>query len=319
MAERTKIQWADSTWDPWRGCTKVSPGCANCYAEKLALRNPAVFGGWGPGAPRVESKSWDEPLGWNRKAEQRRTEHDNRWDGTLRQAFKPESIPPPPRTPWVFPSKCDWLDEEVLREWLARFLALIRRTPNLNWLLLTKRPENWGKRLRDAHAATDGPDRIAIAEWLDGHPPANVWVGASVEDDTRAALRIPRLVDIPAVLRFLSVEPLLGPVNLAYAACNGTDAFGTLPGIHWVIVGGESGPNARPCKVSWIHDVIAQCHRARVPVFVKQLGARPEVEAPSGGWFQPVPVRHRMGGDPAEWPEALRVRETPGSATEGRK
>ena len=330
MSENTKIEWADHSWSPWRGCTKVSPGCLHCYAETLSKRNPKVLGSWGKGAPRVLAKNWNEPVAWDRKATQRLTEWSNRWCGTMRAMFKPESIPDAIPSFRVFPSLCDWLDDEVPVEWLAQFLALIRDTPNLDWLLLSKRPENWGKRMRDVHVFTEGPDRIALAEWLDGTPPPNVWLGVSVEDQTRANERIPLLLEIPARLRWLSVEPLLGPVDLtridgdqsgSRSMCMVNSLTGRhtdmgrscpdVPCIDWVVVGGESGPCARPCNVEWIRSVIYDCKTTGIPCFVKQLGSRPEVEAPSGGWVQPVPVRHRKGGDPAEWPDNLRVRKFP--------
>ena len=335
MGTQTKIEWADSTWSPWRGCAKVSPGCANCYAEALAARNPGVLGGWGKGAPRVLAKNWDEPVGWNRKSTQRFTEWSNRWDGTIRSMFKPQSVPPSPARPRVFPSLCDWLDDEVPVEWLGRFLRLIHETQHLDWLLLTKRPENWGKRLRAAHCATTGPVRIAIAEWLDCNPPVNVWLGVSVEDQKRAEERIPLLLETPARLRWLSVEPLLGEIGLRPKwladECNACgrpmprniegcwnphtgddDCDGSrtvLRKVDWVVVGGESGPKARECHADWIRSLVRQCQSAEVPVFVKQVGSRPidrSVRAAEWGV-----VKDPKGGDPNEWPMDLCVRQFP--------
>lgn len=340
MSENTKIEWCDHTWSPWRGCTKVSPGCANCYAEKLSHRNPAVLGNWGKGKPRVLAKNWNKPVKWNKAS----TSH---WK--LVQF----------RHPRVFPSLCDWLDEDVDIHWLARFLALIHSTPNLDWLLLTKRPEAWRKRIASAYShmqstAGDGtPQSMMVLNWLDGKAPKNVWVGTSVEDQTRADERIPDLLKIPAKLRFLSVEPLLGSVNLLpyigartfmcecgfHATERTLDITGAtnqiaicyecgqraeiLPAANWVIVGGESGPGARPCKVEWIRCIVAQCKAARVPCFVKQLGSNPvrsENDEPfervkhrskyETGYYETVPY-HRKGGDPAEWPEDIRVRQFP--------
>ena len=328
MGTQTKIEWADSTWSPWRGCTKVSPGCANCYAEALAARNPGVLGGWGKGAPRVLAKNWDEPVGWNRKATQRFTEWSNRWDGTMRSMFKPQSVPPSPARPRVFPSLCDWLDDEVPVEWLVRFLRLIHETPHLGWLLLTKRPENWGKRLRAAHCAATGPVRIAIAEWLDCNPPVNVWLGVSVEDQKRAEERIPLLLETPARLRWLSVEPLLGPVDLTRIdaeqargsdlcmvnALTGeyTDMWRPCeppPQVNWVVIGGESGPKARECHADWIRGLLRQCEGALVPVFVKQVGTRPvDRGMRAAEWGE---LKDPKGGNPDEWPNELMVRQFP--------
>src|SRR3990167_7213321 len=133
---------------------------------------------------------------------------------------------------------CDWLDPEVPVAWLVEVLDTIWSTPHLRWLLLTKRPELWRERL-DA-ALADYPGSVARA-WLAGRPPREVWVGASVEDQRRVEERIPALLAIPAAGRFLSVEPLLERVDLD-----------DLAGIDWTVVGGESGPRARPCAVEWI-------------------------------------------------------------------
>lgn len=331
MGTKTKIEWADSTWSPWRGCTKVSPGCLNCYAETLAKRNPAVLGGWGKGAPRVLAKNWGDPM--------RRNCHFTCDCGTVRTAAGDPRFgacpvcESPQRKQRVFPSLCDWLDDEVSPAWLAGLLALINLTPNLDWLLLTKRPENWRKRIDAAALASTSFHQLWLVEWLKGTPPANVWSGVSVEDQTRAVERVPRLLEIPAALRWLSVEPMLGPVDLtridgdqssSRSMCMVNLLTGhhtdmgrpcpDVPCIDWVVVGGESGPKARPCDVKWVRRLISDCRRAGVPVFVKQLGSRPEVEAPSGGWMQPVPVRHSKGGDPDEWPDELRVRQFPSLA-----
>lgn len=303
MSETTKIQWADSTFNPWTGCTKVSPGCANCYA---ATSLPVRFQGikWGKGQPRkrTAASTWRQPIRWNAAAAAAN------------------------HSPRIFPSLCDWLDPEVPAEWLSDFLALaIRSCPDLNWLLLTKRPEQWRSRMEAVAILQDIGTQIAQG-WLRGTLPLNVWVGTSVEDRERAEERIPELRAIPAVLRFLSVEPLLGPVDLQLqrgcrgcnhpgnivvsmndhghcAVCNGTRHEPS--GIGWVIVGGESGPKARPCYVEWIIDVVEQCIKARVPCFVKQLGSNVIDQG------NPVVLKHRKGGDQKEWPALLRIQEMP--------
>ncbi|MCX6500794.1 MAG: DUF5131 family protein [Arthrobacter sp.] len=315
MGENTKIEWCDHSWSPWRGCTKVSPGCANCYAETLSKRFPVVFGQWGKGKPRVKAKNWNDPVKWNR---------------TNKDGF---TVSDPPIT--VFPSLCDWLDEEVPIEWLAEFLRLVHDTPNLTWLLLTKRPENWHSRLVDvrlrlAHMAIAEADNAkkhkALNAWLElwrsgDSPPSNVWVGTSVEDQTRADERIPAMLEIPATGRFLSVEPLLGQVDLNrwLLAEHGRRQIGAPPGISWVICGGESGHGARPCNVEWVRSLVRQCKSAGVATFVKQLGASPVIvpqgyDPIDGTLPRPHPlfsVTHTKGGDPDEWPEDLRVREFP--------
>lgn len=279
MALNTNIEWCDASWDAWRGCTEVSPGCANCYARELSYRNPAVFGSWGKGKPRVKSKGWHQPILWDRKAA---------------QAGEPL---------WVFPSKCDWLDEEVPAEWLGQFLDLINATPHLRWLLLSKRPGAWIDRMvlagRWAHEEGKigaGSVGDMIEGWIQGQPPANVWVGTSVEDQQRTS-RLPQVLAIPAALRFLSVEPLLGPVDLSEWILGRK--------IGWVIVGGESGRLARTCQVDWIHSIVCQCSLAHVPAFVKQLGA----QSYEGKTF--MGLVHPKGGEPSEWPSDLRVRQFP--------
>lgn len=324
--KETKIEWTDHSWSPWRGCTKVSPGCANCYAETLSKRNPAVLGQWGRGKPRVMAKNWNDPVRWNRNVL-----------GDLDIVpGRPDRFTPYHR-PTVFPSLCDWLDDEVPVEWLARFLQLIHDTPNLTWLLLTKRPENWEQRLRDVCVYfqglpgdwTQAPAWQFANRWCPHNgvhrfaPPSNVWVGVSVEDQIRADERIPLLLRIPAVGRFLSVEPLLGPVELPLAG--NTTGFpkhirrdgsgvGMPQRINWVIIGGESGPGARPCNVEWIRSLVRQCTDASVSCFVKQVGGNVEQDwggAPIHPPMFSVKLKHPKGGDPAEWTADLRVREFP--------
>jgi protein gp37 len=220
-------------------------------------------------------------------------------------------------------------------EWLADFLKLIHDTPNLDWLLLTKRLENWDRRMElVVKRFWNTPQAQGIfswaAEWHEAQePPHNIWLGASVEDQQRADERIPQLLAIPAKVRFLSVEPLLGPVDLSFAMpWQVNDERGIYKrGLDWVIIGGESGRNARPCSVEWIRDIIRQCKAAGVACFVKQLGSLSIVED-IRDWIFPDPEmladctighifrtqfmqQHPKGGDPSEWPEDLRVREFP--------
>lgn len=318
MSKHTKIEWCDHTWNPWRGCTKVSPGCANCYAETLSKRNPSVLGQWGKGKPRVLAKNWNAPVKWNQTKVCTNCGTSNPLSAMVCESKGCAHFEF--RRPRVFPSLCDWLDDEVPIEWLARFLILIRHTPNLEWLLLTKRPELWGRLVTAAIQYNEecrmGGRNEWLSQWLSGTPPPNnVWIGASVEDQTRADERIPELLKIPAKLRLLSVEPMLGPIEFSNVTRRSDAArqLGkpALKGIDWVKFGGESGPSARPCDIDWIRSGVRQCAAASVPCFVERLGAKPEVEAPSGGWMQPVPVRHPKGGDPSEWPEDLRVRQMP--------
>lgn len=195
----------------------------------------------------------------------------------------------------------------------CRLLDLIDATWHLDWLLLTKRPEGWAARLGEVVRLGVGGSRgngAAIAtRWLGGKAPPNVWMGTSVEDQARADERLPHLAEIPAVVKFISAEPLLGPVEL-----NGWD--GKLRrnwlgpkhprAVHWVIIGGESGHGARAFDLEWCESLVGQCREAEVACFVKQIGARPMA---CGELIQ---VGHKKGGDVEDWPEHLRVRQLPG-------
>jgi protein gp37 len=256
MSANSKIEWTDHTFNPWIGCTKVSPGCAHCYAEGEDKRRGWTSEGWGKGKPRKRTSDsyWKQPLKWNREA------------SCVAPGLQPPRVTVQRTTvmhggtvsvhrPRVFcASLADWLDDEVPIEWLADLLALIHATPNLDWLLLTKRPENFEERIARA--------RPSISFWRHGNPPENVWLGTSVEDQKRADERIPLLLSIPSKVRFLSCEPLLGPVELMPGASR----------MDWVIVGGESGHGARPMHPDWARSLRDQCLAAGVPFFFKQWG-----------------------------------------------
>lgn len=195
MAENSAISWTDHTFNPWMGCTKVSEGCKNCYAERdFDKRRHLVE--WGPGKPRVRTSeaNWKKPLAWNRKAEK---------DGVRPRVF--------------CASLADWLDPEVPVAWLADLLVLIEDTPNLDWLLLTKRPELWRDQIGRVVVIHGSPYLIGseiASRWLNNEAPSNVWIGTTVENQKNAG-RIPHLLSIPARVRFLSCEPLLGPLDVA--------------------------------------------------------------------------------------------------------
>ena len=273
---------------------------SSSYAEALADRFGPSWGGWGKGAQRIKAKNWHEPKRWNK---------------TDKDSF---TVGDPPTT--VFPSLCDWLDDEVPIEWLAEFLQLIHDTPNLHWLLLTKRPENFESRMRAAigrFQLLEPKDYTWIEDWVcHRNAPTNVSIIVSVENQETADKRIPELLKIPARIRGLSIEPLLGPVDLDPFNLPDTEGIQAGDsGIDWLIIGGESGPGARPCNVEWIRSLVSQGKAAGVSVFVKQLGAKPVENAndedgcPLGKVN--ILVAHSKGGDPAEWPEDLRVREFP--------
>lgn len=258
MGENSKIEWTHHTFNPWRGCTKVSAGCDNCYAEKMSGRNPKTLGVWGKHGTRVVASEamWREPLKWNAAA-LRAGERHRVFCASLADVFEGHETMP----------EASWKDVEYAR---YRLFNLIEQTPHLDWLLLTKRPQNvLDFLIPDKHSGRIEP------------LPDNVWIGTSVEDQKTADERILHLLQIPAKVRFLSIEPLLGPIDLwpwlslkanqhgevaPEADCLGYDR----PGIGWIIVGGESGPNARPMHPDWVRSIRDQCQAAGVPFFFKQ-------------------------------------------------
>jgi protein gp37 len=339
MSEGTKIQWCDDTHNFWRGCVKVSPGCAHCYAEVSTPVRVARSKGrelWG-GTLRDRAKDFDAPLRWNRKPwicegcghahETENWENDN-------ESCCPDRISltkPTRHRRRVFSlSLGDWLDEAVPIEWLADMLDVIRQCPNLDFLLLTKRPENFKPRLMEAakfwkHKISLTPlgdfdiPWYWLCDWLSSvsgdfrasapKPPANVWIGCTVENQEYADKRIPELLEIPAVCRFLSYEPALGPICFTQSTFFSEKSF--RKDIHWVIVGGESGPKARPFNIEWARSTVAQCRAAGVACFVKQMGRLPWMEVEGAG--APMELPDKKGGSMEEWPEDLRVREFPKS------
>lgn len=285
----TKIQWTDEVWNPVVGCARVSPGCANCYAERVAHRGLTkhhrgltVVGNHGPrwtGEARFVPEAQWKPLHWRK-----------------------------PRRVFVN-SMSDLFHDDITFEQIAAVFGVMAATPHLTYQVLTKRPARMLEFMRWIGRAT---------EW----PLPNVWLGVSVEDQRRADERIPLLLECPAAVRFLSVEPMLEAIDLRRWTNDehGRRHIGAPAGIGWVIVGGESGPGARPCSLGWIRSVVEQCGAAGVPVFVKQLGA--DVRGPWGNrkngqpWSEDyIHLKHniidRKGGDPSEWPEDLRVQEFP--------
>ena len=334
MSDATNIEWTDTTWNPVRGCSKVSPGCANCYAERTAARQAhSGYAGLvriGEGSPRwtgevrLVPEKLNEPLSWRK-----------------------------PRRVFVN-SMSDLFHEKLLEEDIARVFDVMERAQQHTFQVLTKRAAH----MRD-FILQDVKDHGADEVFSDGTtlprtpplPLPNVWLGVSVENQAAADERIPLLLETPAAVRFLSVEPLLGPVDLRlfspFRDAILADRLGQLAGadpgsgfvvaktdhlprLDWVIVGGESGPGARPCDVAWIRSVVEQCKAARVPCFVKQLGAHPTNSAlpvqdrivhvgsslvrfkHDGGLVDlKGSLRDRKGGDMAEWPEDLRVRQFP--------
>jgi protein gp37 len=290
MSENSKIEWTDHTFNPWEGCTKVGPGCDHCYAE---TRNARYAGGesinWGSGVPRrrTSESNWRKPIKWNAEADAFFAEY-----GRRQRVF--------------CASLADVFDNEVDPQWRIDLLELIAQTPNLDWLLLTKRVGNVAAMLDSAIETM----AHGINDWTD-YPWPNVWIGATICNQEEADRDIPKLLQAPAAVRFLSMEPLLGPVNLVHLndgreaweinalkawtweqeidAWHGTsdeweDDFkdwfnlSEMPSgpmhnaLDWVIVGGESGPKARPMHPDWAHSLRDQCAAFGVPFLFKQWG-----------------------------------------------
>ena len=274
MGENSAIEWCDHTFNPWIGCQAISPACDNCYAA--AWVNGRLRGNFSQ-RRRTVADNWRKPLRWDRMAKAAGVRHR------------------------VFcASLADVFDNQVPEEWRADLWDLIQHTEHLDWLLLTKRPQNIAKMLPQPSTGWQNP----------GWPWPNVWLGTTVENQAEADRRILQLLAVPAAKRFLSCEPLLGPVRILghlmegvdpghCAACGGRHGFTRCPNtggisktrtsvrpadpgcqafrrkqfaIDWVIAGGESGPKARPMHPDWARDLRDQCAAAGVPFFFKQWG-----------------------------------------------
>src|SRR6185437_4305294 len=239
MAENSKIEWTDHTFNPWVGCTKISPGCDHCYAEGWAKRSGMVT--WGAQRRRTSASNWSQPLKWDRRAAA---------DSVRRRVF--------------CASLADVFDNEVPDQWRWDLWELIASTRNLDWLLLTKRIGNVARMLPVMDSSQPG-----YRPWNEQWPWPNVWLGATVVNQEEANRDIPKLVAIPAVVRFLSCEPLLGPIDLSRLIRWGNDY---LVMVRWIIAGGESGANARPAHPDWLNSLRDQCTAAGVAFHFKQWG-----------------------------------------------
>jgi protein gp37 len=338
MSANSSIEWTDASWNPiaafltrnitaeiggkkvlipkgTRGwfCVKCSPGCLHCYAEGINLRLGNGLEYLHRNLADIEFRlvNLEAPLSWRK-----------------------------PRMVFVN-SMTDLFLEHIPIELIAPIFAVMALAGQHTFQVLTKRAERMRTivSVLDIDRCVDALSRVvpgvrlppanvqremAIQMRAQGRNPdaeqwplPNVWLGVSVEDQARADERIPKLIGTPAIVRFLSCEPLLGPIDLTIAKyfrdANTEPAggwFGSkLSSVDWVIVGGESGPHSRCCDTFWIDRIVEQCRAASVPVFVKQLGANPVL--PSG---ERIPLRDRKGGDPAEWPVELRVRQFPDTA-----
>ena len=273
----TTIEWTDRTWNPTRGCARVSSGCEHCYAERIARR-------------------FDRPGG----SYEGLTTSNGRWNGQIR--LVPEKLEEPLR--WRKPSRVfvdsmsDLFHSGVSDEYIEMVFQIMGVARQHQFQVLTKRPERMRELLQSfefqeiaCEIDTDGG--YATLPW----PLPNVWLGVSVEDQKTADERVPLLLETPAAIRFLSCEPLLAPLDLGWLW-----ASPHRPAIDWVIVGGESGPGARRCNEGWVRSIVEQSRASDTPCFVKQLGQC---------WARTHGARSRKGADPTEWPPDLRVREFP--------
>lgn len=246
MAETTGIAWTDSTFNPWIGCTKVSPGCDHCYA---AVSTPARTMGivWGPRAPRqrTSADNWQLPHRWNAQHDEFFAKH-----GRKRRVF--------------CASLADVFDNEVDPAWRKALWTVVKNTPNLDWLILTKRignvagmlPDDWG-------------------DYANGYP--NVWLGITVVNQAEADRDIHKLLRIPAALWWLSMEPLLEDVSFEGLYAEHHDPrvhLNVLELLDWVVVGGESGQHARPMNPAWVESLRAQCEATDTAFFFKQWGGK---------------------------------------------
>jgi len=309
MAHKTTIAWTDSTFNGWIGCTAISRGCDNCYAAAM-MDTRLHRAKWGPGEPRVRTSeaNWEQMRRWERNHARFEQEH-----GRKRRVF-------------CF-SQADVFDNEAPIGWFVDFLELCRTTPHLIKQLLTKRIGNVVRRLQEAleHVAeqlvaTTQPGaqqalqtdwqalRDWLIAWLAGRAPSHIWIGATVVDQVEADRDIPKLLRVPAALRFLSLEPLLGSVDVsrwlkplrsdlgdAQAGAQALDWSQDARVVDWVIVGGESGRKARPMDPLAVAGLRRQCEEADTPMFFKQWGGR---TADAGGCLLD-------GAELKQWPVVL--------------
>lgn len=354
---KTAIEWTDFSASPIKfrdtegraawGCIKASAGCQNCYAEAISRRYR------GPGA------------GFTAKRMEGLTPYVD--EAELKAMLSPRRLPAGSKV--FVGDMTDIFGPWVPFEMLDRLFAVMALRSDVVFQVLTKRPERmreyleaWVENSAQSHSGSTALDlrwdaarkfllsvltkpehyrsmgireRVGVMMAFQRWPLPNVWLGTSAEDQAAADVRIPELLACPAAVRFVSAEPLLGPVNFddgehSCFTCDGSEptdewclskqngwAGGHFHGVDWVIVGGESGPGARPCDIGWIRSTVGQCKAAGTAVFVKQVGSRPyfpadcDCEGEHGNHRTAGRLKDRKGGDMAEWPADLRVREMP--------
>lgn len=307
MGDNSKIQWTDATWNFIAGCSPVSEGCRNCYAARGAVRMA--------GNPNAKIRAKYEGTAEMRGlGDKRRAVFIGRINVNEDAVLLPLRWRRPRRV--FVTSMSDLFHVGVSDNLIARAFAVMQLASQHTFQVLTKRPERAAALLNSHEFAglfDDWRERISPRCGDFVYPIPNVWIGTSVEDQESADIRIPQLLRTRAALRFLSCEPLIGPVDLESARIGvhlgAYSSSGHRTGVDWVIVGGESGPGARPFDVSWAQELARQCGRAHVACFVKQLGARPYTECYDR--LIPLELKDSHGGDWEEWPDNLRIREFP--------
>ena len=335
MAANSGIEWTGDTWNCLSGCEAISPGCAHCYAATMTRRLEAIG-----------------------QADYTGLTTAKHFNGVVRCLPHKLDIPLKRKKPTTYfvNSMSDLFHEDVPDDFIDRVFAVMSLCPQHTFQVLTKRAErmqrylyNWPNGMSRGHhvalqrnEAGDGLASIPHrhhpnGSFSDGTGPTvklplpNVWLGVSAEDQQRADERIPWLLKTPAAVRFVSAEPLLGPITLDSGPRGGPPRYMSIEVDHnddrmldWVIVGGESGGGSRPCDLTWIRSIVKQCQAAGVPCFVKQVGAKPILDCPPGEeaegqtredgsarYWTVGFIKDKKGGEPSEWPADLRVREMP--------
>ena len=337
MGESTAIEWCDKTFNPWIGCAKVHTGCLNCYAETDFDKRRGVAG-WGHNGTRVitSEANWKKPLAWNKEAAAlgvptkvfcaSLADIFEDWPGNILSSHVEVDEPcaengfQERRWRGVMWHRSDigvctagentvghLRDERLatMDDLRLKLFRLIDSTPWINWLILTKRPQNIPKMWRKTFdpGLLEGSDRSTPLKR------ENVWLGTSVSDQATAEKFIPELRECRGLAGklFVSAEPLVGPIDFNSRFWTGTGLQANKV-IDWMIVGGESGFESRPFRLPWIEELVRFCGYQQIPCFVKQLGSNVQT---GYGLSRRVSFVHKKGGDPTEWPEELRVRQFP--------
>lgn len=336
MSQSTTIEWTDRTWNPTRGCSRISPGCVNCYAEKIAAR-------FSDGPLYSQSSDLDDPPEQTAPAQPfhlyaDRKKSGSKWTGKV--GLMEDKLREP--LSWRKPCRCfvnsmsDLFHEDQPDEAIDQVFAVMALCPHITFQVLTKRADRmreWFTRETSpyfmpctrveaiARQTVQASRNLTSSDVQTEWPLPNVWLGVSVENQQYADERIPHLLAAPAAKRFVSYEPALGPLDFGSASARapfwnlgpGGSWFekkgrlgNAMSALDWIIVGGESGPGARPFDIAWARRTVQQCKAAGVAVFVKQLGARVIQDG------ERRIKRDKKGGDMHEWPHDLRVREFPG-------